>query len=85
MRPFSNPSAPALDLAAVGVPPLSIGTHPRALLVTPRGDNKSTIEHVGMFLAQMGEWSNVKVMNVYFFPMSPTGTTFAWLTTFAQM
>jgi hypothetical protein len=34
------------------------------------GDNKSTIKHVGIFLAQIGECSTVKVMSVYYFPMS---------------
>ena len=41
-------------------------------------DSKSTMEHVSMFLAPMGEASTIDVMNVWCFPLCLTGTAFAW-------
>jgi hypothetical protein len=43
-------------------------------------DNKSTMEHISLLLAQMGEASNLDFMNVRHFPLSLTGTTFSWFT-----
>jgi len=43
-------------------------------------DSKTTMEHVSMFLAQMGEASTIDVMNVWCFPLCLTGTTFTWFT-----
>jgi hypothetical protein len=38
------------------------------------------MEHVIMFLAQLGEASAYDFMKVHNFPLSFTGTTFAWFT-----
>jgi hypothetical protein len=43
-------------------------------------DSKSTMEHISMFLAQLGEASAYDFMKVRNFPLSLTGTTFAWFT-----
>ena len=43
-------------------------------------DNKSTMEHVSLLFAQMGEASTMDFMNVQHFPLSLTGTAFAWFT-----
>lgn len=43
--------------------------------------SKSTTEHVGMFVAQMGEARTMEVINVHYFNLSLTGTTLAWFTT----
>jgi hypothetical protein len=43
-------------------------------------DSKSTMKHVSLALAQMGEASTMDFMNVCHFPLSLTGTTFAWFT-----
>jgi hypothetical protein len=43
-------------------------------------DSKSTMEHVSMFLAQMGEASTIDFTNVWCFPLSLTSTSFAWFT-----
>ena len=41
-------------------------------------DSKSTMEHISMFLAQLGEASAYDFMKVHIFSLSFTGTTFAW-------
>jgi hypothetical protein len=38
------------------------------------------MEHVSMFLAQMGEASTIDFTNVWCFPLSLTSTSFAWFT-----
>jgi hypothetical protein len=43
-------------------------------------DSKSTMEHISMFLAQLGEASAYDFMKVHNFSLSLTGTTFAWFT-----
>ena len=43
-------------------------------------DSKSTMEHISMFLAQLGEASAYDFMKVHNFPLSLTGTAFAWFT-----
>ena len=43
-------------------------------------ESKSTIEHISMFLAQLGEASAFDFMKVRNFPLSLTSTTFAWFT-----
>jgi hypothetical protein len=43
-------------------------------------DSKSTIEHISMFHAQLGEASAYDFMKVRNFPLSLTGTAFAWFT-----
>ena len=41
-------------------------------------DNKSTMEHSSLFLAQLGETSTLDFMNVGHFSLSLTGKTFSW-------
>jgi hypothetical protein len=43
-------------------------------------DSKSTMEYISMFVAQLGEASAYDFMKVRNFPLSLTGTTFAWFT-----
>ena len=43
-------------------------------------DSKSTVEHISMFLAQLGEASAYDFMKVHNFPLSLTDTAFAWFT-----
>ena len=43
-------------------------------------DSKSTMEHINMFLAQMGEASTLDFMKVRHFPLSLISTAFAWFT-----
>ena len=43
-------------------------------------DSKSTMEHINMFLAQLGEASAFDFMKVRNFPFSLTSTAFAWFT-----
>ena len=47
-------------------------------------DSRSSMEHISMFLAQMGEASTMDFMNVRHFPLSLTGTAFAWFTSLAS-
>jgi hypothetical protein len=42
---------------------------------------KSTREHIGRFLAQLGELANTEAFRVCLFSLSLTGTTFAWYAT----
>jgi hypothetical protein len=42
---------------------------------------KNTLEHVGQFLAQLGELANTEAFRVRLFSLSITGTAFAWYTT----
>jgi hypothetical protein len=42
---------------------------------------KSTHEHIGQFLAQLGELVDTEVFRVRLFSLSLTGTTFAWYAT----
>jgi hypothetical protein len=39
---------------------------------------KNTREHIGQFLAQLGELANTEAFHVRLFSLSLTGTTFAW-------
>jgi hypothetical protein len=39
---------------------------------------KSTREHIGQFLAQLGELADTEVFHVCLFSLYLTGTTFAW-------
>ena len=43
-------------------------------------DNKSTMEHVSMYLAQLGEGCAHDYMKCRNFPLSLTGTAFSWFT-----
>ena len=43
-------------------------------------ESKSTIEHISMFLAQLGEASAYDFMKVHNFSLSLTGIAFAWFT-----
>jgi hypothetical protein len=43
-------------------------------------DSKSTMEHISMLLAQLGEASAYDFMKVHNFSLSLTGTAFAWFT-----
>jgi hypothetical protein len=43
--------------------------------------SKSTDEHIGQFLVQLGELADTKVFCVCLFSLSQTGTTFAWYAT----
>jgi hypothetical protein len=43
-------------------------------------DSKSTMEHISMFLAQLGEASAYDFMKVHNFPLSLTSIAFAWFT-----
>jgi len=43
-------------------------------------DSKLTMEHISMFLAQLGEASAYDFMKVHNFPLSLTGIAFAWFT-----
>jgi hypothetical protein len=43
-------------------------------------DSKSTMEHISMFLAQLGEASAFDFMKIRNFPLSLTSTAFAWFT-----
>jgi hypothetical protein len=43
-------------------------------------DSKSTMEHISMFLAQLGEASTYDFMKVCNFPLSLTNIAFAWFT-----
>jgi len=43
-------------------------------------DSKSTMEHISMFLAQLGEASAYDSMKVRNFSLSVTSTTFSWFT-----
>jgi hypothetical protein len=43
-------------------------------------DSKSTMEHINMFLAQLGKSSAYDFMKVRNFPLSLIGTAFAWFT-----
>jgi hypothetical protein len=43
-------------------------------------DSKSTMEHISMFLAQLGEASACDFIKVQNFPLSLTGIAFAWFT-----
>ena len=47
-------------------------------------DSRSSMEHISMFLAQMGEASTMDFMNVRHFRLSLTGTAFAWFTSLAS-
>jgi hypothetical protein len=38
------------------------------------------MEHISLFLAQLGEGSALDFMKVHNFPLSLTGTAFAWFT-----
>jgi hypothetical protein len=40
--------------------------------------NKGTHEHVGQFLAQLGELDDTEAFRVRLFSLSLTGTVFAW-------
>jgi hypothetical protein len=42
---------------------------------------KNTREHIGQFLAQLGELADIEVFRVRLFSLSLTGTAFAWYTT----
>jgi hypothetical protein len=42
---------------------------------------KSTQEHIGQFLAQLGELADTEAFHVHLFSLSLTGTTFAWYAT----
>jgi hypothetical protein len=42
---------------------------------------KSTREHIGQFLAQLGELADTEAFRVRLFSLSLKGTTFAWYTT----
>jgi hypothetical protein len=42
---------------------------------------KSTREHIGQFLAQLGELADTEVFHVHLFSLSLTGTAFAWYAT----
>jgi hypothetical protein len=42
---------------------------------------KSTREHIGQFLAQLGELNDTEVFRIRLFSLSLTGTTFAWYAT----
>jgi hypothetical protein len=39
---------------------------------------KSTREHIGQFLAQLGELADTEAFRVRLFSLSLTGTAFAW-------
>jgi hypothetical protein len=39
---------------------------------------KSTREHIGQFLAQLGELADIEALCVRLFSLSLIGTTFAW-------
>jgi hypothetical protein len=39
---------------------------------------KNTREHIGQFLAQLGELADIEAFRVHLFLLSLTGTTFAW-------
>ena len=41
-------------------------------------DSKGTHEHVGQFLAQLGELDDTEAFRVRLFSLSLTGTVFAW-------
>jgi hypothetical protein len=40
--------------------------------------SRSTHEHVGQFLAQLGELADIEAFRVRLFSSSPTSTAFAW-------
>jgi hypothetical protein len=42
---------------------------------------KNTREHIGQFLAQLGELADTEAFRVRLFSLSLTGTTFAWYAT----
>jgi hypothetical protein len=42
---------------------------------------KNTCEHIGQFLAQLGELADTEAFRVRLFSLSLTGTAFAWYTT----
>jgi hypothetical protein len=42
---------------------------------------KNTREHIGQFLAQLGELADTEAFCVRLFSLSLTGTTFAWYAT----
>jgi hypothetical protein len=42
---------------------------------------KSTREHIGQFLAQLGELADIEAIHVCLFLLSLTGTAFAWYAT----
>jgi hypothetical protein len=42
---------------------------------------KSTREHIGQFLAQLGELVDIEAFRVHLFSLSLTGTLFAWYAT----
>jgi hypothetical protein len=42
---------------------------------------KNTREHIGQFLAQLGELANTEAFRVRLFSLSLTGTAFAWYAT----
>jgi hypothetical protein len=42
---------------------------------------KNTCEHIGRFLAQLGELADIEVFRVRLFSLSLTGTAFAWYAT----
>jgi hypothetical protein len=44
---------------------------------------KSTCEHIGQFLAQLGELVDTEAFRVRLFSLSLTGTAFAWYATLA--
>jgi hypothetical protein len=46
-------------------------------------DSKSTMQHIGFFLAQMGEASTLDFMNIQHFPLSLTDSSFSWFTSLA--
>jgi hypothetical protein len=45
------------------------------------GQGKSTREHIGQFLAQLGELADTEAFRVRLFSLSLIGTVFAWYTT----
>ena len=47
-------------------------------------DSKSTMEHISMFLAQLGEASAYDFMKIHNFPLSLISTTFAWFTSLSS-
>jgi hypothetical protein len=42
---------------------------------------KSTREHIGQFLAQLGELADIEAFHMRLFSLSLTGTAFAWYAT----
>jgi hypothetical protein len=65
---------------------LTITPYPQGTRITEftkfLGDQgKSTREHIGQFLAQLGELDDIEAFCVHLFSLSLTGTTFTWYAT----